>query len=334
VIEFQWPWLLLAAPLPLLLLLLPRARPAEQAALRLPDLTPFANRGNGDPRRHHPLRIRSPLLIGLLAWLLLVGAAARPVWLGEALALPVSGRDLLLAVDISGSMQIGDFIFAGRQVSRLAATQQVAGEFIDRRVGDRLGLILFGREAYLQTPLTFDRKTVHQMLDEAAVGLAGKDTAIGDAIGLAIKRLANEPQESRVLVLLTDGANTAGEVMPVRAAQLAAAEGVTIHTIGLSPGARLVRSPFGIQRIDPSSDLDEKTLRTIAETTGGRYFRARDRAELMEIYQVIDQLEPVAKEQQMFRPQRSLYLWPLAAALLLATLLLWGQTRPRRAGGL
>ena len=149
-------------------------------------------------------------------------------------------------------------------------------DFINRRVGDRVGLILFGTQAYLQTPITFDRKTVQTLLDEAVIGLAGDNTAIGDAIGLAVKRLKNQPANSRVLILLTDGANTAGEVSPLKAAELAAANQLKIYTIGVGADEMIVRTFFGSRKVNPSRDLDENTLVKVAESTGGRYFRARN----------------------------------------------------------
>jgi len=235
----------------------------------------------------------------------------------------VSGRDLLLAVDLSGSMSTKDFVLKGQQVDRLAAVKAIAGDFIRRRVGDRLGLILFGLNAYVQSPLTFDRKTVNTLLQESAIGLAGDQTSIGDAIGLAVKELRRNPAGNKVLILLTDGANDAGNVDPAQAAKLAAKEGLTIYTIGIGAESVMVPSLFGMQRVNPSQGLDEETLKTIAKATGGRYFRARDTSELNKIYSIIDRLQPVDQEKQTFRPQHSLFFWPLAAALILAASLLW-----------
>ena len=184
-----------------------------------------------------------------------------------------------------------------------------------------MGLILFGDNAYLQVPLTFDRKTVQVLLDEAFIGMAGESTAIGDAIGLAVKRLRKNPSEQKVLILLTDGANTSGVVTPLKAAELAAGEGLKIYTIGIGADEMIVRSFFGNRRVNPSRDLDEDTLRAIADKTGGRYFRARDAEELSKIYGLLDQLEPIEKDQQYFRPRKALYIWPLAGALTLSLLL-------------
>jgi Ca-activated chloride channel family protein len=205
-----------------------------------------------------------------------------------------------------------------QRVDRLTATKWVAGDFINRRVGDRLGLILFGTQAYLQTPLTFDRKTVLTLLNESAIGLAGDNTAIGDAIGLAVKRLKDQPANSRVLILMTDGANTAGEVSPLKAAELAAENQLKIYTIGIGADEMVVRSFFGSHKVNPSRDLDENTMIKIAQRTGGRYFRARNTDELNNIYMLLDKLEPIEKDKQYFRPRSELYFWPLALALLIA----------------
>jgi Ca-activated chloride channel family protein len=251
----------------------------------------------------------------------LVLALARPQWLGEPLEQAVSGRDLMLAVDVSGSMQEKDFVINGQQVDRLTALKQVAGEFIQRRTGDRLGLVLFGTQAYLHVPLTFDRNTVQTLLNEAFIGITEDEpqTSIGDAIGLSIKRLQDQKTDSKVLILLTDGANTAGELSPLKAAELAASAQLKIYTIGIGADEMLVRSLFGTRRVNPSADLDEKTLTAIAETTGGRYFRARSSEELAQIYALLDQLEPVEKDKQFFRPRSELFHWPLAIALLIAS---------------
>lgn len=317
-IHFEWPMLILALPLPLLVRwLVPVDTPIEQAALKVPFLEDFTT-GETQLISQHK---QWPLLLAMIAWIFLVLACMRPQWMGEPIEQTVSGRDLMLAIDLSGSMEEQDFIIEKKRVDRLTATKHVAGQFISRRVGDRLGLILFGTQAYLQTPLTFDRTTVTTLLNESALGLAGENTAIGDAIGLAVKRLRKQQSNSRVLLLLTDGANTAGEVTPLKAAELAADNGLKIYTIGIGADEMVVRSFFGSRKVNPSRDLDEKTLTAIAEKTGGRYFRARNTQELEQIYQLLDELEPVEKEKQFFRPKTELYHWPLAAALFLASVI-------------
>jgi Ca-activated chloride channel family protein len=184
-----------------------------------------------------------------------------------------------------------------------------------------LGLVLFGSQAYLQVPLTFDWQTVQTLMNEAQIGLAGKKTAIGDAIGLTIKRLQSHPEQSRVVILLTDGANTAGEVEPLKAAELAQQSNVKIYTIGLGADAMEVASFFGSRQVNPSRDLDEVTLQKMADITGGHYFRARDSKELEKIYDMIDQLEPTEKDPEIFRPQVNIYYWPLAFALIISFLI-------------
>ncbi|MDH3386826.1 MAG: VWA domain-containing protein [Gammaproteobacteria bacterium] len=326
-LQIEWPLALLLIPLPLLVYLaLPARGLQRQASLRVPVLDDFRlGAAPGDVTT--PRRWRQWL--SGLAWLLLVLAASRPQWLGESIEIPVSGRDLMLAVDLSDSMRTADFMIEGEQVNRLAATKRVASKFIERRRGDRLGLILFGTQAYLQAPLTFDSKTVNRLLRESAIGLAGERTAIGDAIGLAIKRLDLESDNSRVLILMTDGANTAGEVTPLKAAQLAADRGLKIYTIGIGADEQIETTWFGIRRVNPSAQLDEKTLRAIARVSGGRYFRARDSEQLEQIYQLLDELEPMPRDQQNLRPVSALFMWPLAIALLLSAILVAPSIRGR-----
>lgn len=317
--EFQWPLVWYALPLPWLAwrFLPPRPR-AVEAALRVPDLEDF----QAAPASARPTTPRAwRHWLALLAWLLLVAAGANPRWLGEPIGVAASGRDLMLVLDLSESMEVKDFLLDDEPVNRLVALKSVARGFIRRREGDRIGLVLFGEQAYLNVPLTFDRATVEQMLEEAAIGLAGRSTAIGDAIGLAAKRLRDQHATHKTIILMTDGANTSGHVDPRRAARLAAREGLKIYTIGIGADEMLVRQLFGTIKVNPSTDLDEDTLRDLASTTGGRYFRARDLKALEGIYAELDQLEPVAREQEHFRPVHALFRWPLAAAMLLAALL-------------
>ncbi|BAO44785.1 vWA domain-containing protein [Thiolapillus brandeum] len=309
-LEFAWPWLFLLLPLPLLVRLLPPvSRP--QAALKVPFLKDFEQLQSRLRRRSGGRS--AALWLAALAWLLLVAAAARPQWQGQPMPLPLEGRDLMLAVDLSGSMAEEDFMIGRQRVDRLTATKIVAGNFIEKRKGDRLGLILFGEQAYLQAPLTYDLKTVKTLLEEAFINMAGQKTAIGDAIGLAIKRLRDKKGE-KVLILMSDGENTAGQMDPLKAAELAAQEGLKVYTIGI--GADPEADFFGM--VTTRSALDEKTLRRIAQITGGRYFRARDTAELVAIYDAIDAMEPVENEKRFFRPVDELFQWPAGAALVLS----------------
>jgi len=311
--NLAWPWLLFLLPLPWLLRRWLSAAPRTgMQALKVPWFAMVVDTGGG--------WLRQPVLAAIagLVWLSLLLAAARPQWVGEIENLPITGRDLLLAVDISGSMDTQDMVLGGKTVNRLAVVKKVAGDFIERRKGDRVGLVLFGSRAYLQTPLTFDTQTTATLLEESEIGLAGRETAIGDAIGLAVKRLREDAASDRVLVLLTDGANTSGEVQPMQAAEFAAREGLKIYTVGVGADEMMVRDFFGSRLVNPSADLDEDTLRAIAERTGGAYFRARDAEALAKIYEQLDQLEPVESDQEAVRPVDELFYWPLAMAFTLA----------------
>lgn len=332
-IELVWPYLLLLAPLPLLIRLLLPARRAQQAALMVPDVGHFRpddGHAEGGGRRRWPWRLITLWLI----WLALLGAAARPQWTGDPVSLPTTGRDLMLAVDISGSMGTEDMQLGNRLVNRLTVVKNVVSEFVEERQGDRVGLILFGTNAYLQAPLTFDLASVNRLLTEAPVGIAGGKTAIGDAIGLAVKRLRQRPAGDRVLILLTDGANNVGEVGPDKAAELAAVEDIRIYTIGVGAEAMRMPSIFGVFSsgiVNPSAELDEETLQAIADATGGRYFRAENTEQLVEIYDLIDAMEPIEQEAETFRPIAALYYWPLGAAWLLTLGLMAFDLRTRHA---
>jgi Ca-activated chloride channel family protein len=323
-LTLDWPWLLLLAPLPWLIYRFARPARRQQAALQVPFFDQL-QRSDGVAPAIPPRHLRARLALLCLIWLALLLAAARPQWVGDPLPVAPSGRDLLLAVDISGSMGTEDMPVEGQLRDRLTVVKQVLARFVERRQGDRLGLILFGTRAYIQVPLTFDSHAFVQLLDESRIGFAGEKTAIGDAIGLAVKRLTDRPQQSRVLILLTDGANTAGQVQPLEAAQVAAREGIRIHTLGIGADEMLVQSLFGTRRVNPSADLDEKLLTQVAETTGGQYFRARDPEQLAQVYAELDRLEPSKQEQQLVRPQEALFHWPLGLALLLS--LLWALMR-------
>ena len=323
---FAWPWVLLALPLPLLARWLLPARRSTTAALRVPygPRLQAVSRGAPGPRGNHFH------WLFLLAWVLLCFAAARPQTLGDAVQPPQQGRELMLVLDLSGSMSEPDMELGGRPVDRLTAAKAVLTDFLDRREGDRVGLLVFGRRAYALTPLTLDRESVRQQLADSVVGLAGQETAIGDALGLAVKRLRGSSDAARdeehVVVLLTDGVNTAGLLDPLKAAELAADSRVRVYTIAFGGDGSLSLFGFQLPMAGAGDEMDEKTLREIAEITGGRFFRARDTAQLAGIYAEINRLEPVERPGAAVRPRVERYAWPLAVAFGLGLLaFIWSR---------
>ncbi len=293
--------------------------PPNRSALIVPHFVELAQQSYADSgiRRKRKILLASLWLI----WIALVCAAARPQWLGEPEAIPLTGRDLMVALDLSGSMETVDFSVDGFQVTRLDVVKSVSDEFIARRYADRIGLILFGSQAYLQTPLTFDRDLVRYMLNDTSIGLAGKQTAIGDAIALAVQTIEQHHALHRVLILLTDGRNTAGKYSIEESIALARGANLKIYTIGIGADVTSTETYLGEGAHNPSAELDEATLTRIARATEGKYFRARNTVGLEEIYELLDSLEPLPADVDHFRPVTELYPYPLAFALLLATLL-------------
>ncbi|EWH09191.1 von Willebrand factor type A [Catenovulum agarivorans DS-2] len=317
--EVQWPWIFLLLPLPWLVgKFFSKNSKLEGARLKAPFLSKHSL--SQQPIADGKKSIYKSITAWLI-WLCLLASASQPVWVGDPITLPAEGRDIMLAVDLSGSMEMDDMVINQQRVNRLDMTKYVLKDFIQRRLGDRLGLILFADTAYLQTPLTRDLNTVAQMLDESIIGLVGDKTAIGDAIGLAAKRFSQKENSNKILILLTDGQNTSGNLQPSEALQLAKSEGIKIYTIGVGADEMLVKGFFGYQKRNPSADLDESTLNQIAQETGGLYFRARDAQELSKIYAELDKLEPVSEEAIQLRPQTSLFYWPLTIAFILTVLL-------------
>ncbi len=323
-LEWSWPWALALLPVPLLLVYFRSQEASSGAALWVPQFRLWQSLGDNS-RRSRSFFKRQHFWLQCLIWMFLVLALARPQWIGEPILLPQSGRDLLLAVDISGSMRVEDMVIANQGVRRIDAVRDIGAQFIERREGDRVGLILFGSRAYMQSPLSFDRDTVKQFLSEAQIGFAGSETAIGDALGLAVKRLREKEDGDRVVILLTDGQDTASSVDPLDATALAANYGVKVYTIGIGADEMLVPSLFGNRRVNPSAELDEETLSAMAESTGGRYFRARSPEELAKIYDLLDLLEPTQTDGATYRPQQSMLHWPLGLAWLLSMIWLLGQ---------
>ena len=315
-LDLQWPWALLLIPLPFIFWWFRKPNSANATAVYWRHSALLENPAH--TQRTSTNKLSAVLLY--LAWLALVLAIARPTWLGNATHIPPTGRDLLIALDLSGSMQITDMTLNDRPADRLSAAKEALAQFIKARRGDRIGIIVFGSKAYLQAPLSYDLDTINQLVQESQIGFAGEQTAIGDAIGLGIKRLEEQPADQKVLILMTDGANTAGRVSPLQAANFAAKEGVTIHTIGIGAEQMTVQGFFGPKVINPSSDLDEPLLTNIAELTSGRYFRARSTEELHQVYDILDQLEPTPSDDVLQRPKTSLFHWLGILALMLFSL--------------
>ncbi|SHO54621.1 von Willebrand factor type A domain protein [Vibrio quintilis] len=311
-IELVWWWMLFLLPLPLLVVrLLPPVK--QPAAIQLAYLPP---EGSMTRPSHWLARI-----LAALVWGMLVFACTRPVWLGDPVTIQPKHRDLMLVVDLSYSMSQKDMKQGDDYIDRLTAVKQVVGQFIQKREGDRLGLVLFADHAYLQTPLTFDRETVKKQLDQTVLKLIGTNTAIGEGIGLATKTFIDGDAPQRVMILLSDGSNTAGVLDPIRAAEIAKKYHATIYTIGVGAGEMVVKDFIFSHKVNTAKDLDEATLTKIAQITGGQYFRARNSQELSQIYDKINQLQPVQKAGQTWRPQTEWFIWPLAFAFVLSLVL-------------
>ncbi len=311
-IEFIWWWAMFLLPAPLLVY---KFMPQEthQAEIKLAYLP-------GSTHNRKPKQLLQKIL-SISIWTLLIIACARPVWFGEPVEFQPKYRDLMLVVDLSGSMQQEDMNLDGEFTDRLTAVKKVLSDFVAKRKGDRLGVVLFGDHAYLQTPLTADRQAVIQQINQTVIGLVGQSTAMGDGIGLGTKTFVDSDAPQRVMVLLSDGGNTSGVLDPIEAAEIAKKYNATIYTVGVGAGEMMVKEFFMTRKVDTAADLDEKTLTQIAEITGGQYFRARDTEQLENIYETINQLEPVSSDTQTWRPQSEWFRYPLSAALGLSVLL-------------
>ena len=319
-LNFSYPWVFLLLPLPLLIRYLAPAYHEPRFAVRVPFMELLFNLSGRQAGENAALVSRTLLqkVQLIAAWLALVTALAQPTWMDQPVVRELPMRDLLVALDLSGSMETRDFTDAsGASSDRLFAAKQVLDQFLSRREGDRVGLIFFGSAAFVQAPFTGDLDVVRELLDEAQVRMLGPRTMLGDAIGVAIRMFERSEVEERVLIVLTDGNDTGSMVPTLRAAEIARDNGVTIYPVAM-----------GDPEAAGEQALDEVTLEGVAETTGGEYFHADDRADLERIYQVLDQLNPKQVETLSYRPERELYYWPLGFALVL-TLLFFGQAELR-----
>ncbi len=327
-----WPWLALLLPLPWLLRRLLPAHKAtpDQADASSVLLHPGVARLESAFVALAPATGLPPMLQNLLSgllWVSLVAALMRPQWLEPHTEVLSQGYDIMLAVDASRSMEALDFTVDGRRVNRMAVVKGVVGRFIEQRRGDRIGLIIFGDSAYLQAPLTLDGEAVRSMLDNALPRMAGDATAIGDAVGLAVKKLRDRPKGSRVLILLTDGENTAGSLPPVEAAQLARQYGIRIYTVGVGSKGEVPFMDNGRMTM-ADMQIDEDLLQQMSAMTGGAYFRATDTQALEAIYRRIDSLEKTQAETRSTMVPTPLFRWPLGLGM--ATLLVMGWLSLRR----
>jgi len=309
-LELQHPWALLALPLPYLVYRFIPPHSERVESLRVPFFARIAALTGASPRTGAVVRRRAlgRWLMLLSTWLATVIALAKPMLHGDPVTVTRSARDLLLAVDLSGSMDTRDLTdAAGAPSSRLAAVKEVVGEFVARRQGDRIGLMVFGAAPYVQVPFTLDTSLVTRLLGETETRMAGDSTMLGDAIGLAIQIFERSGASDRVLVLLTDGNDTGSQVPPLTAARIAAERHISIHVIGV-----------GDPTLAGEQRLNEDVLSQIARSTGGRYFHAADRRELARIYAVLDRLEAIEFESRTYTPVRPVHYYPLGVAALLA----------------
>jgi Ca-activated chloride channel family protein len=312
VLHFAYPWVFLLLPLPLLIYRLAPAHEEPRLAVYVPFMRVLSRLAGGAAGTGAVITRRRRLQLAqiVLAWLLLVTALARPLWLGDPVVQELPMRDLLVALDLSGSMETRDFTDAGGATAeRLAAAKEVIDQFLSRRDGDRVGLVFFGSAAFVQAPFTDDLDVVRELLAEAQVRMLGPRTVLGDAIGMAIPLFERSQVDERVLIALTDGNDTGSLVPPVRAAEIARDQGVRIFTIAM-----------GDPEAAGEQALDEATLQQVAATTGGGYYHADDRAELEQVYAELDRLTPRQVESVSYRPEHEMYHWPLGLAIVVSLL--------------
>jgi Ca-activated chloride channel family protein len=312
--DFALPLAFLLLPLPLLARRLLPARARASGALRVPDAIAARLAHEGAPGLAAAGAVGRQLLPWVI-WVALVVALAGPRVVLPARALPASGRDIILAFDLSGSMLREDFVLDGKTVQRLEAVRRIGGDFIRSRVGDRVGLVVFAEQAYVAAAPTFDVEAVARALGEIEIGLVGRSTGIGDGLGLALKRLRDLQAKGGVIILMSDGSNNAGRSVPIEVAQLAGKLGIRVHTIAL--GVRDTSDPG-----DDPDPVDAATLQSIAQASGGTAFRVRTSEDLVAVGQSINALE---KREGMAPPaevRRELWVYPASLAFLAALALM------------
>lgn len=315
--QFIWPIVFLLLPLPLLCRRFLRAVSGVSnwfsGALKVPFFHRFQAMNlpiQANQRRFSPL-------LWTLVWILLVTAAARPVWLGNPVSLNKDVRNIMLTLDVSGSMEEQDFDIHRQPITRLDIVKLLAKDFIQKRSGDNLGLVIFGSEAYTYAPLSPDTKTLTSLLNEIGIGIAGNQTAMGDALALAVQSVVSVPNNNRIVIFMSDGFSNAGNISIEEALKVAKEAQVKVYTIGIGSDKQTIQDLFGFVQMNTTIDLDEDTLRKIATETGGQYFRAKSSADLQKIYELINQLETIKTEDISVRPRREIAFYFILLALAL-----------------
>ncbi len=315
-IKFQWPYLITLAVLPIIYNYCKKTHTqnSKNNGLLIPFYEEILQNSSYQNNFAYKSHITSFLIY--LIWFLVCLSVMRPVYIGDPVELQIPTHDIMMAIDISGSMQDEDMSENYRQ-TRLDVVKKIAHSFIDERAASRMGLIFFGSQAFVSSPLTLDKNSLHNFLEKSQIGFAGQYTAIGDAIGLAIKRLESggDANNVRFIILLSDGTNNSGNTDPISAAQIAAKNNIKIYTIGIG---KISNDFFDIQS---GRDLDEKTLKEIAKMTNAEYFHASSGSALLNIYKKINQLEPNNQEFKTVRPESEWFIYPIFLALLLCMLL-------------
>jgi Ca-activated chloride channel family protein len=312
VLEFAYPLAFLALPLPLIAWWLLPPQRERVSALRVPFFAQVVRAAGTEAREGAVVLRRNwlQMIIAVLVWVFLVAGLAKPQWVGEPIVRTEAARDVMLAIDLSGSMDYRDFPDdAGNNVSRFEAVQRVVDRYVAERESDRVGLIVFGTKAYLQLPFTRDLETARSLVELMEVGMAGPQTALGDSIGLAIRSFESSEVDDRVLILLTDGNDTASKMTPINAADIASLNGVEVYTIGI-----------GDTQATGEDRVDFDVLAAIAERTGGQFFNAEDESALDQVYRRIDEASAADVRTESWRPRTALVHWPAGAATVLVLL--------------
>lgn len=315
--QFIWPLVFLLLPLPFIWRRFSKGSSlntsVEEDALKVPF---FERLKELSPATHSSSSSTISPLFWTLTWLFFIIAAARPVWIGKPIILNEEARNILLTLDVSGSMDEQDFDIAGHPITRLEIVKHLAKDFIQKRQNDNLGLVIFGSEAYTYAPLSPDTKTLTSLLDEIGIGIAGTQTAMGDALAMAVQSVVSIPTNSRIVILMSDGFSNAGVISVTEALDIAKKMNVKVYTIGIGSNKQMVQDFFGFVQMNASLDLDEETLQKIAQETGGQYFRAKSTTDLKKIYDIIDKLETTEATEQTIYPRKEIAFYFILLGLL------------------